>query len=159
MIDSIAPILMTLCVNWLLVLGLKSLHIFKTKPMCPFQFGYICVWQITPHFAAIQCLGDDHIFIDGSRGQGIQVFGMYVTIAYTEESTPKSATCFLYEKMCWHIFVTCKTEMGVLIHNLNLLLVHMERMFRMTFVWTIAYNNRTFGNVLLKSPFHSIVVT
>ena len=76
MIDSIAPILVTLCVNWLLVLGLKSLHIFKTKPMCPFQFGYICVWQITPHFAAIQCVGDDHIFIDGSRGQGIQVFEM-----------------------------------------------------------------------------------
>ena len=51
----------------------KSLHILRTN--VPFQFGYICVWQITPHFAAIQCLGDDHIFIDGSRGQGIQVFG------------------------------------------------------------------------------------
>ena len=114
---------------------------------------------MTPYFVAIQCLGDDHRFIDGSRGQGIQVFGMYATVAYTEESTPKSAICLLYEKMCCQIFVTCNTEMGVLIHDLSLLLAHMERMFRMTFVWTIAHNNRTFGSVILKSPFHSIVVT
>ena len=135
----------------------KSLHILRTN--VPFQFGYICVWQITPHFAAIQCLGDDHRFIDGSRGQGIQVFGMYATVAYTEESTPKSAICLLYEKMCCQIFVTCNTEMGVLIHDLSLLLAHMERMFRMTFVWNIADNNRTFDSVILKSPFYSIVVT
>ena len=145
MIDSIVPILMTLC-ELIAHIRTKYMYTFKTKPMCPFQFGYICVWQITPHFAAIQCLGDDHRFIYGSRGQRIQVFGMYTTIAFTEESTPKSATCFLYEKMCWQIFVTCNNEIGVLIHNLNLLLAHMERMFRKTFVCTIAYNNPTFGS-------------
>ena len=141
-------ILMILCVNWLLVLGLKSLHIFKTKQMCPFH--------ISQPYSALGMTTYLKMVLE------VRVFrfsGCMQLLHILRRVPPKSATCFLYEKMCWQIFVTCNTKMGVLIHNLNLLLVHMERMFRMTFVWTIAYNNRTFDSVILKSPFHSIVVT